>query len=160
MLPRVDDSVNPPLTLGDGTVYSQTGRVGPVDRAVNAATGTLGVQLYFPNPDNVLRPGQYGRARVLIEEKPKALLVPQRAVQELQDIRTVAVVSGDNKVEFRNVKTGPRVDNYWVIEEGLKPGDHVVAEGLQAVQDGMTVRTRPMEADAPQHPVATAGEAK
>jgi membrane fusion protein (multidrug efflux system) len=148
------------LTLGDGTVYSQTGRVGPVDRAVNAATGTLGVQLYFPNPDNVLRPGQYGRARVLIEEKPKALLVPQRAVQELQDIRTVAVVSGDNKVEFRNVKTGPRVDNYWVIEEGLKPGDHVVAEGLQAVQDGMTVRTRPMEADAPQHPVATAGEAK
>jgi membrane fusion protein (multidrug efflux system) len=131
------------LTLADGTVHPQPGRLGPVERAVNASTGTLGVQILFPNPDSVLRPGQYGRARILIETKTGALLVPQRAVQELQSLRSVAVVSGD-KITFRNVKVGPRVDTLWVIEEGLKPGEQVVAEGLQALSDGMTVRTKPM----------------
>jgi len=131
------------LTLADGTVYPQAGRLGPVERAVNASTGTLGVQILFPNPDSVLRPGQYGRARILLDTKAAALLVPQRAVQELQNLYSVAVVSGD-KVAFRNVKVGPRVDTLWVIEEGLKPGEKVVAEGLQAIGDGMTVRTKPM----------------
>ena len=107
----------------------------------------------------MLRPGQYGRARLLLDTKAGALLVPQRAVQELQNLYSVAVVGGDNKVAFRNVKVGPRVDTLWVIEEGLKPGEQVVAEGLQRVRDGMTVRTKPMpppgaaKADA-------AGEAK
>jgi membrane fusion protein, multidrug efflux system len=131
------------LTLADGTVHPQPGKLGPVERAVNASTGTLGAQLLFPNPDNVLRPGQYGRARILIENKAGALLVPQRAVQELQNLRSVAVVEGD-KVVFRNVVVGPRVDTLWVIEQGLKPGEQVVAEGIQALQDGMTVRTKPM----------------
>ena len=142
------------LTLADGTVHPQPGRLGPVERAVNASTGTLGVQILFPNPDSVLRPGQYGRARILIETKTGALLVPQRAVQELQSLRSVAVVSGD-KITFRNVKVGPRVDTLWVIEEGLKPGEQVVAEGLQALSDGMTVRTKPMP---PPSATAQAGE--
>jgi membrane fusion protein (multidrug efflux system) len=135
------------LTLADGTVYPQTGQLGPVERAVNATTGTLGVQILFPNTDSVLRPGQYGRARILLDTKTGALLVPQRAVQELQSLYSVAVVSGD-KVAFRNVKVGPRVDALWVIEEGLKPGEQVVAEGLQAIRDGMTVRAKPMPASA------------
>ncbi len=98
------------LTLADGTPHTATGTIGPVERAVNSATGTLGVQLYFPNPDNVLRPGQYGRARLLLETKTGAILVPQRAVQELQNLYSVAIVGGDGKVAFRNVKVGPRVD--------------------------------------------------
>ncbi len=92
----------------------------------------------------MLRPGQYGRARLLLDTKAGALLVPQRAVQELQNLYSVAVVGADNKVAFRNVKVGPRVDSLWVIEEGLKPGERVVVEGLQRIQDGMTVRTKPM----------------
>jgi membrane fusion protein (multidrug efflux system) len=147
------------LTLADGTEHPQTGKVGPVDRAVNASTGTLGVQLYFPNPDNVLRPGQYGRARLLLDTKAGALLVPQRAVQELQNLYSVAVVSGD-KVAFRNVKVGPRVDTLWVIEDGLKPGEQVVAEGLQSVRDGMTVRTKPAPAPGAAAKTEAAGEAK
>jgi membrane fusion protein (multidrug efflux system) len=148
------------LTLADGTTHPQTGKLGPVDRAVNAATGTLGMQINFPNPDNVLRPGQYGRARILVETKSGALLVPQRAVQELQNLRSVAVVGSDNKVVFRNVKTGPRVDTLWVIDEGLKAGEQVVAEGLQALSDGMTVRTKPMAAPETTKTASAAGEAK
>jgi membrane fusion protein, multidrug efflux system len=130
------------LTLADGTEHPHLGRLGPVERQVNAATGTLGVQIYFPNPDSVLRPGQYGRARILVDKKPDAVLIPQRAVQELQSLYSVAVVGSDNKVNFRNVKVGPRVGALWVIEDGVKPGDQIVAEGLQALADGMTVRTK------------------
>jgi membrane fusion protein (multidrug efflux system) len=132
------------LTLADGTVHPHPGTIGTVDRAVNAATGTLGIQINFPNPNSVIRPGQYGRARVLLETKVGALLVPQRAIQELQNLYSVAVVGGDNKVAFRNVKVGPRVDSLWVIEEGIRPGEQVVAEGLQALTDGMEVRTKLM----------------
>jgi membrane fusion protein (multidrug efflux system) len=139
--PSVDRHIE--LTLADGSVYPEPGKIKTVERAVNAATGTLSVQLEFPNANNVVRPGQYGRARILLEMRKDALLVPQRAVQELQSLRSVAVVSG-GKVEFRNVKAGPRVDSMWVIEEGLKPGDQVVAEGLQALRDGIEVRTKPM----------------
>jgi membrane fusion protein (multidrug efflux system) len=127
---------------------------------VNSATGTLGVQLYFPNPDNVIRPGQYGRARMLLDTKEGALLVPQRAVQELQNLYSVAIVGADGKVAFRNVKVGPRVDSLWVIEEGLKPGEQVVAEGLQALRDGMTVRTKPMAAPAAESTANPTAEAK
>jgi len=139
--PAVDRRIE--LTLADGSVYPEPGKVKTVERAVNAATGTLSMQVEFANPNNIVRPGQYGRARILLEMRKNALLVPQRAVQELQSLRSVAVVAG-NKVEFRNVKAGPRVDSMWVIEEGLKPGDQVVAEGLQALRDGIEVRTKPM----------------
>jgi membrane fusion protein (multidrug efflux system) len=141
------------LTLADGTAYPQKGRIGPVERAVNATTGTLGVQLLFPNPKSVLRPGQYGRARVLVDNKVGALLVPQRAVQELQGLYSVAVVGADNKVAFRSVKVGSKVDSSWVIEDGLKPGERVIVEGLQRVTEGATVTPKPA-------PAAAGGEAK
>lgn len=136
------------LTLADGTRYAQTGRVGPIERNVDSSTGTLGVLLEFPNPDLVLRPGQYGRARILLENRPGALLVQQRAVQELQNLYSVAVVDGSGKVTFRNVKVGPHVGSRWVIEEGLKPGEQVIVEGLQRVREGMTVSAKPMPAPA------------
>jgi membrane fusion protein (multidrug efflux system) len=146
------------LTLADGTRYPHAGKLGPVERAVDPSTGTLGVQLIFPNPDLLLRPGQFGRARVLIEHKAGALLVPQRAVQELQNLRSVAVVDGTGKVSFRNVTVGPRVDSLWVIEEGLKPDERVVVEGLQRVRDGLIVTAKPAEITPAV--VRTSGEAK
>jgi membrane fusion protein (multidrug efflux system) len=148
------------LTLADGSVYGHTGKVTVVDRAVDPTTGTLGIQIQFPNPDLLLRPGQYGRARVLLDNKPGALLVQQRAVQELQNLYSVAVVNGD-KVAFKNVKVGPRVDSLWVIEDGLTASDKVVVEGLQRIQDGMTVSAKaapPMPLPAKTEAVTTAGE--
>jgi membrane fusion protein, multidrug efflux system len=151
------------LTLADSTVYPHTGKVNVVDRAVDPATGTLGIQLLFPNPELLLRPGQYGRARALLDNKVGALLVPQRAVQELQNLYSVAVVDGSGKVAFRNVKVGPRIDSLWVIEEGLTASDKVVVEGLQRIQDGMTVTAKPappVPTPAKTEAVTTAGEAK
>ena len=148
------------LTLADGSVHPFPGTVRAVERAVNPTTGTLGVQLVFPNKSLTLRPGQYGRARVLVENRRNALLVPQRAVQELQNLYSVAVVGADNKVTFRNVKVGERVGTSWVIEEGLQPGERVAAEGLQSIGEGMLVRATPMpppSEPADQAPVATTG---
>jgi membrane fusion protein (multidrug efflux system) len=127
------------LTLVDGSVYPEKGKVSTVERAVDPTTGTLGLEIVFPNPDLVLRPGQYGRAQILLEMKSAALLVPQRAVQELQNLYSVAVVDQGGTVAFRNVAVGPRVDSLWVIEEGINPGERVVVEGLQRIQEGMTV---------------------
>jgi membrane fusion protein (multidrug efflux system) len=137
------------LTLADGSTYAHTGRVNLVDRAVDPTTGTLGLQLEYPNPQLLLRPGQYGRARLLLETITGALLVPQRAVQELQSIFSVALVDASNKVAFHTVKVGQRVGSLWVIEEGVKAGDHVVVEGLQRIQDGMTVVAKPAPAPEP-----------
>jgi membrane fusion protein (multidrug efflux system) len=127
------------LILADGTVHPHKGRVEAIERAVDPTTGTLAVQVTFPNPERVVRPGQYGRARFVVETKAGALLVPQRAVSELQNLYSVAVVGEGNKVAFRNVKVGPRVDGLWLIEEGLKPGEKVVVEGLQRLRDGVVV---------------------
>ena len=137
------------LLLSDGTVYPDTGHIVNVDRAVDPTTGTLGIQIEFPNKDQVLRPGQYGRTRLLLDTRRNALLVPQRAVQELQNLYSVAVVDAQNKVAFRNVKVGDRVDTMWVITEGLKPGERVVVEGLQRVRDGLTVEPKPAPATPP-----------
>jgi membrane fusion protein, multidrug efflux system len=149
------------LTLADGTIYKQTGRVNTVDRAVDPSTGTLGIELLFPNPDLLLRPGQYGRARLLLDNKRGALLIPQRAVQELQSIRSVAVVDDAGKVAFRTVKVGQRVESLWVIEEGLKAGERVVVEGLQRIQDGMTVTAKvaPAPGEAGRGEAGSAGAA-
>jgi membrane fusion protein (multidrug efflux system) len=133
------------LLLADGTTYAETGVLETVERAVDPTTGTLAMQITFPNPDRLLRPGQYGRARAVIEQRKGALLVPQRAVQELQNLYSLAIVGADNKVAFKNVKVGPRVDGLWVIEEGLKPGDRVVVEGLQRIRDGVTVSPKTAE---------------
>jgi membrane fusion protein (multidrug efflux system) len=143
------------LTLADGTQYPQTGKINTIERAVDPTTGTLGMELVFSNPQQILRPGQYGRVRILLDTKRGALLVPQRAVQELQSIYTVAVVDSGNKVAFRTVKVGQKVDSLWVIEEGLKAGDQVVVEGLQRIQDGMTVSAKP----APATPAGSAAPA-
>jgi membrane fusion protein (multidrug efflux system) len=142
------------LTLADGTRYPHPGKINTVERAVDPTTGTLGMELVFANPDQILRPGQYSRVRILLERKTGALLVPQRAVQELQNLYSVAVVEGD-KVAFRNVKVGPKVDSLWVIEDGLKAGEQVVVEGLQRIQDGMTVSAKP----APETPAGNTAPA-
>lgn len=148
------------LTLADGTKYPQTGRINTVDRAVDPTTGTLGIELAFPNPQQILRPGAYSRVRVLLDTKAGALLVPQRAVQELQSIYTVAVVDSGNKVAFRTVKVGQKVDSLWVIEDGLKAGEQVVVEGLQRIQDGMTVSAKPAPATPAGSAAPVAVEAK
>jgi membrane fusion protein (multidrug efflux system) len=108
----------------------------------------------------LLRPGQYGRTRLLLETKAGALLVPQRAVQELQSIYSVALVDSSNKVAFRTVKAGLRYGSLWVIDEGLKPGEKVVVEGLQRIQDGMTVVAKPAPAAPEAAATAPASEAK
>ncbi|HKD15127.1 MAG TPA: efflux RND transporter periplasmic adaptor subunit, partial [Candidatus Angelobacter sp.] len=97
----------------------------------------------FPNPDNVLRPGQYGRVRFVSYTRPGALLVPQKAVTELQGSNLVAVVGNDNKVSIRPVKVGERFGSMWIVEEGLKPGERVVVEGVQKVRDGIPVNPAP-----------------
>jgi len=106
------------------------------------------VQCTFPNPERIVRPGQYGRARFVVETREAALLVPQRAVAELQNLYSVAVLTEGNKIAFRNVKVGPRVDSLWLIEDGLKPGEKVVVEGLQRVRDGSVVDPKPVPAVA------------
>ena len=127
------------LILADGSTFPHRGKPILVGREVDAKTGTIQLAGAFPNPGNVLRPGQYGKVRVAIDVKKGAVLVPQRAVAELQGSYQVAVVGSDNKVAMKVVKTGPIEGNMWVIEEGLKPGDKVVVEGIQRVRSGMTV---------------------
>jgi membrane fusion protein (multidrug efflux system) len=142
------------LILADGTVHAHDGRLDAVERNIDATTGTLALQIKFPNPDRLVRPGQYGRVRAVIDTRKDALLVPQRAVQELQNLYNVAVVGADNKVSFRTVKVGPREGNLWVIEDGLRPGDRVVVEGLQRLREGATVSPKPAPAEG------AAGETK
>jgi membrane fusion protein, multidrug efflux system len=127
------------LILADGTVFPHKGRLDAIERAVDPTTGTLTGQFAFPNPERLLRPGQYGKARLVTDVKEGALLVPQLAVQERQGLYSVMVVQPDTTVEQRTVKAGPRVDNLWVIDSGLKPGEKVIVEGLQRVQPGIKV---------------------
>ena len=134
------------LLLADGTVHPHKGTPRHHRAGGRPDHRHPGVQFTFPNPERLVRPGQYGRVRFVIETKAGALLVPQRAVTELQNLYSLAVVGAGNKVEFRNVKVGPRVDGLWLIEEGLKPGEKVVVEGLQKVRDGMVVSPKPAAA--------------
>jgi membrane fusion protein (multidrug efflux system) len=131
------------LILGDGSLYPYAGRFYAIDRQVDVRTGTLRVAALFPNPTNLLRPGQFVRVRVLIGTKRGALLIPQRSVMELQGSYQVAVVGPDNKVDLRTVKPGERVGSLWVIDDGLKPGERVVVEGLQKVKQGISVKPEP-----------------
>ncbi len=131
------------LILSDGSVYPMKGKIDIVGREVVSSTGTLPIRAIFPNPGNVLRPGQYSRIRAATSVLKGALLVPQRAVQELQGGFEVALVGPDNKVTFRAVKAGDRVGSYWVIDQGLNPTDRVVIEGLQDVKTGQTVDPKP-----------------
>jgi membrane fusion protein, multidrug efflux system len=128
------------LIRADGKVHPNKGRFLAADREVDAKTGTIRISAIFPNPGNILRPGQYARVRVKIEERAGALLIPQRAVQELQGRNFVWVVDNANKVSQRKVTVGPRFGSDWLIEDGLKPGERIVVEGLQKVRDGVTVQ--------------------
>jgi membrane fusion protein (multidrug efflux system) len=127
------------LVLSDGSVYTHTGRVYFTDRQVDSQTGTIRIVGTFPNPGNILRPGQFGRVRALKETVHGAVLVPQRAVSEIQGQRQVAVVGADNRISLRNVTVGPRLDTLWVIESGLRPGERVVTEGAAKLPDGTPV---------------------
>jgi membrane fusion protein (multidrug efflux system) len=127
------------LVLADGTTHPYKGSLDSIERAVDPTTGTLAIQVRFPNTGGLVRPGQYGRARFVTDVKKGALLVPQRAVQELQNLFSLAVVGSDSKVTFRNVTPGPRVGSLWVIEKGVEPGERVVVEGLQRLKEGTTV---------------------
>jgi len=137
------------LILADGTTYPHKGRFYVADRQVNVQTGTLRLAGIFPNPGNNLRPGQYGRVRAVTNLRRNALLVPQRAVSELQGMFQVAVVDQDNRITIRPVKVGERSGSMWVIEQGLNPGEKIVAEGTQRVRQDMVVTTRPYAAPSP-----------
>ena len=134
------------MILADGSRYPHEGSFSFADRQVDVKTGTLRLQGLFPNPGNILRPGQFARVRAVTKTRRAALLVPQRAVTELQGGYQVAVVGKDNKVEIRPVKVGERIGPQWIIEAGLKPGERVVAEGVQRVKAGMTVNPKPLKA--------------
>jgi membrane fusion protein (multidrug efflux system) len=130
------------LVLADGTSYPQKGRYFATDRNVNQQSGTIRMAGLFPNPGNILRPGQYGRVRAATALRRGALLVPQRAVSEMQGIYQVAVVSDDNKIDIRRVKVGERLDSMWIITDGLRPGESVVVEGIQKVRPGGEVNPK------------------
>ncbi len=146
------------LVLADGTAYPQVGRLFAMDRQVDPRTGTLRVAALFPNPGRLLRPGQFVRVRVVAGTRPGALLVPQRAVTELQGGIQVAVVGPDNRVEIRPVKTGQTLGHLVVVDEGLRAGERVVAEGTQKVSQGLLVNPRPYSPAAA--PAAAAPAAK
>jgi membrane fusion protein, multidrug efflux system len=135
------------LILADGSVFPQRGKLHFADRQVDVKTGTIRLAALFPNPGDLLRPGQFARVRALRETRLNALLVPQRSVTELQGGFQVAVVGSDNKVTIRNVKAGERVGSLWVIDEGLKPGERVVMEGVQKVREGQAVTPKAAAAE-------------
>ncbi len=130
------------LVLADGSVYSHPGKIYFIDREVDEKTATLRVVATFPNPGNILRPGQFGRVRAIKETLRGAVLIPQRAVSEVQGRYQIAVVGADNRVSLRNVEVGQRVDSMWVISSGLQPGERVITEGTVKVADGSAVVPR------------------
>jgi membrane fusion protein (multidrug efflux system) len=130
------------LILSDGSIFPEPGEVAFADRQVDPQTGTVKIAVLFPNPGNVLRPGQYAKVRAVMETIPGAVVVPQRALSEMQGNFQVAVVGPDNKVSIRTVKPGARTGNMVVITEGVQPGERVVVEGLQKVKDGMIVNPK------------------
>lgn len=131
------------LVLTDGTVFPQKGWAVALNRQVDVKTGTITVLGEFPNPDHILRPGQYAKVRAVVEERKGALLVPQKAISELQGAYMVGVVKPDGTAETRAVTTGPRYGNLWVIDKGLEPGDQVIVEGLQFIRPGIKVNAKP-----------------
>jgi membrane fusion protein (multidrug efflux system) len=143
-----DKALRLQLILADGSVYPQEGSFYFADRQVNEGTGAIRLAALFPNPANILRPGGYGKVCAVIRTQKDALLVPQRAVTELQGNYQAAVVDGENKVAIRTVMVGDRVGSDWLITDGLKPGEKVVAEGVQKVRAGAQVNPKPFVTQA------------
>jgi membrane fusion protein (multidrug efflux system) len=133
-----DDPIE--LVLADGSVYAEQGRADFIDRALNPATGTLTIRAVFPNPNGLLRPGMNTRVRIVYEVAQNAILVPQKAVTEMLGKQFATVVGEGDKVEQRPIRTGARLGDRWVIEDGLKPGERVVVEGLQKARPGTVVK--------------------
>jgi membrane fusion protein, multidrug efflux system len=138
------------LILSDGSIYRQKGRFYSADRQINLTTGTLQIVAVFPNADSALRPGQYGRVRVMTHMETNVFVVPQRAVSQLQSTYQVAVVTADdngatNKAHLRSVKVGRQIGSNWIIEDGLKTGDRVVVEGTLKAKEGAAVTPKPMK---------------
>jgi membrane fusion protein (multidrug efflux system) len=140
------------LLLADGSTFAHPGSIRNTLNQVDQKTGTLEVQGTFPNPQHLLLPGQFGRVRLLTTQAKNVLIVPQRAVQETQSLQSVFTLSADNKVQARNIVTGERVGDGWIVLEGLKPGDRVIVEGVQKVRPGSPVQPtpyKPADANAP-----------
>ena len=133
------------LKLSDGTTFPHTGRFYAIDRQIDIRTGAILVRIQFPNPGNMLRPGGFGSVSTVTNIQHNALLVPQRAVRELQGGYLVAVVDHENKASLRPVKMGQKVGSWWIVNEGLKPGERVVAEGVQEVREGAVVAPKPFQ---------------
>jgi membrane fusion protein (multidrug efflux system) len=148
------------LYLADGSLYQYKGKWYAIDRSVNPRTGTLKAEVLFPNPGNLLRPGQFVTVHVLIGTKKGALLIPQRAVTELQGNYLVAVVNPDSTVNIKPVKVGQQVGSLLVIDEGLKPGERVIAEGTMKVREGMHVNPKPYGPGPEGAPASTVPETK
>jgi membrane fusion protein (multidrug efflux system) len=134
------------LLLADGSQYKHPGRFDFADRAINPQTGTLTLRAVFPNPEQLLRPGMTGRVRVVYDVADAAILIPQKAVTELLGRQFVSVVGADGKVEQRAVSARERIGDQWLIQEGLKPGETVVVEGVQKARPGATVKPMPIAA--------------
>ena len=139
---RYVNSLEFDLILGNGNVYPQKGKFYALDRNLDPKTGAIRYEVTFPNPGNILRPGQFGKVRFVADMKKGALVVPQEAVNELQGNFQVAVVDQNNKVSIRPVKMGERIGAMWEVTEGLKPGDKVVVQGLQKAREGSTVTAK------------------
>jgi RND family efflux transporter MFP subunit len=139
---RADERKILELVLSDGTVYSHKGWVVLADRQVDVKTGTIRLAGAFDNPGGILRPGMFGRVRAVTGIAKAALLVPQRSVVEAQGSYSVVVVDSNNQASIRPVKMGERVGQMWVITDGIKPGEQVIAEGMQKAKEGSTVRTK------------------
>jgi len=146
---EADRNLHLELVLADGSVYPHVGSFYFADRQVSVGTGAIRLAGLFSNPGNILRPGGYGKVRAVIRLQQDALLVPQRAVSELQGGYQVAVVDDHNKVSIRTVTVGDRSGSQWVIADGLKRGERVVAEGVQKVRSGMPVNPKPFVAETP-----------
>ena len=145
---EADKNLRLQLILADGSTYAHVGSFYFADRQVNEGTGAIRLAGLFPNPDNILRPGGYGKVRAVIRMQKDALLVPQRAVSELQGGYQVAVVDSNNKVSIRTVQVGDRVGSEWVISQGLNRGEKIVVEGVQKLRAGATVNPKPFVAQA------------
>ena len=130
------------LMLSNGEVYPQKGKFYALDRSLDVRTGSIRYEVTFPNPGNILRPGQFGKVRFVADMKKGAMVIPQEAVSELQGSYQVAVVGNDNKVSIRPVQMGERIGAMWEVTEGLKPGDRVIAQGIQKAREGALVTVK------------------
>jgi len=128
------------LILADGTLYAHKGHFTFIDRMIDPMTGAILIQASFPNPDGMIRPGQFAKVKIQVSNAKDGILIPQRAVTELQGMNRVFVVNKKNTVQERKVELGPKVDNLWLVKKGVKPGEKVIFEGLQKIADGVVVK--------------------